>query len=61
MWWKFRPDEKRLGAAVLEVARLRQAVLHRVTIGVVGSPSSGKDAGIKALFGVDTGNISPIA
>lgn len=61
LWWKFRPDERRLGAAVLEVARLRQAVLHRVTIGVVGSPSSGKDAGIKAIFGVDTGNISPIA
>jgi GTP-binding protein EngB required for normal cell division len=61
LWWRFRPDPKRLGAAVLEVARLRMTVLHRVTIGVVGSPSSGKDAGIKALFGVDTGNISPIA
>lgn len=61
VWWKLRPDRERLAAAVLEVARLRQAVLHRVTIGVVGSPSSGKDAGIKALFGVDTGNISPIA
>lgn len=61
VWWKLRPDQERLAAAVLEVARLRQTVLHRVTIGVVGSPSSGKDAGIKALFGIDTGNISPIA
>lgn len=61
LWWRFRPDERRVVAGVLEVARLRQQVLHRVTIGVVGSPSSGKDAGIKALFGVDTGNISPIA
>ncbi len=61
LWWRFRPDERRVAAAVLEVARLRQQVLHRVTIGIVGSPSSGKDAGIKALFGVDTGNISPIA
>ncbi len=61
IWWRLRPDEKRLAAGVLEVARLRQAVLHRVTIGIVGSPSSGKDAGIKAIFGVDTGNISPIA
>jgi len=61
LWWKLRPDGARLGAAVLEVARLRQIVLHRVTIGVVGSPSSGKDAGIRAMFGIDTGNISPIA
>lgn len=61
LWWRFRPDERRVAAAVLEVARLRQAVLHRVTIGIVGSPSSGKDAGIRAIFGVDTGNISPIA
>jgi GTP-binding protein EngB required for normal cell division len=61
LWWKLRPDGARLSAAVLEVARLRQIVLHRVTIGVVGSPSSGKDAGIRAMFGIDTGNISPIA
>lgn len=60
-WWKLRPEPERLLAGVLEVARLRQVVLHRVTIGVVGSPSTGKDAGIKALFGIDSGNISPIA
>ena len=46
---------------VLEISRLRQAVRHRVTIGVVGSPSSGKDAAIKAIFGLDSGNVSPIA
>jgi GTPase Era involved in 16S rRNA processing len=28
---------------------------------VVGSPSSGKDAAIKAIFGIDTGNVSPVA
>jgi GTP-binding protein EngB required for normal cell division len=61
LWWNFRRDEKRFLAGVLEVARLRQVVLHRVTIGVVGSPSTGKDAAIKALFGIDTGNVSPIA
>ncbi len=61
LWWKLRPEPERLLAAVIEVARLRQIVLHRVTIGVVGSPSTGKDAGIKALFGIDSGNISPIA
>ena len=61
LWWKLRPDGARLAAAVLAVARLRQIVRHRVTIGVVGSPSTGKDAGIRAMFGIDTGNISPIA
>jgi len=34
---------------------------YRVTIGVVGSPSTGKDAAISALFGIDTGNVSPVA
>lgn len=60
-WYYLRPDAQLVLAAILEVARLRQAVLHRVTIGVVGSPSTGKDAAIKALFGIDTGNISPVA
>jgi GTP-binding protein EngB required for normal cell division len=60
-WRNLKPSEELVGAIVLEVARIRQAVLHRVTVGVVGSPSTGKDAAIKALFGIDTGNISPIA
>ena len=47
--------------AVLEVGRLRQAVRYRVTVGVVGSPSSGKDAAMAAVFGVATGNIDPVA
>ena len=56
-----RADRARLLTVVIHVARLRQIVLHRVTVGFVGSPSTGKDAGIKALFGIDSGNISPIA
>jgi hypothetical protein len=60
-WLAFRPDLDEVVAGVREVARLRQLVLHRITIGVVGSPSTGKDAGIRALFGIDSGNISPIA
>jgi len=48
-------------AAVLEVARLRKAVRYRVTVGIVGSPSSGKDAAMHAVFGIDTGNIDPVA
>lgn len=60
-WWLGRPKDRLLLPAVLEVARLRQMVRHRVTVGVVGSPSSGKDAAIKALFGIDTGNVNPVA
>ena len=48
-----RPRDDQLLPAVLEVARLRQLARHRITIGVVGSPSCGKDAGIRALFGID--------
>ncbi len=59
--WTFRADPARLEAVVLHVARLRQVVVRRITIGFVGSPSTGKDAGIRALFGVDSGNISPVA
>ncbi|MFK7928436.1 MAG: GTPase [Myxococcota bacterium] len=55
------PNDRLLLPAVLEVSRLRQMVLHRVTVGVVGSPSSGKDAGIKSIFGIDHGNVSPVA
>lgn len=56
-----KPKDGILLPAVLEVARLRQVVRHRVTIGIVGSPSAGKDAAIKAVFGIDTGNVNPVA
>lgn len=61
VWWFGRPRLDSLLPAIVEVARLRQIVRHRITIGIVGSPSSGKDAALKALFGVDTGNVHPIA
>lgn len=61
IWWALRPDERRVLAIIMLVARIRQVVLRRVTVGLVGSPSTGKDAGIRALFGIDTGNISPVA
>lgn len=60
-FWFLRPPPERIVETVVEVARLRQVVRRRVTVGVVGSPSSGKDAAIKALFGIDTGNVSPVA
>lgn len=56
-----RPRYDLVEPAVLEVGRLRQAVRYRVTVGVVGSPSSGKDAALAAVFGVETGNIDPVA
>lgn len=56
-----RPKDEVVLPAVLEVGRLRQAIRYRVTVGVVGSPSSGKDAAIKAIFGVDSGNVDPVA
>ena len=61
VWRTLRPSSEQVGAVLFEVARVRQRVVHRVTIGVVGSPSTGKDAAIKAIFGIDTGNVSPIA
>jgi GTP-binding protein EngB required for normal cell division len=61
LYYLMRPDPDRALRAVLQVARLRQIVTRRVTVGVVGSPSTGKDAAIRALFGIETGNISPIA
>lgn len=60
-WWLGRPRDDLLLPAVLEVARLRQSLRHRVIVGIVGSPSSGKDAALKALFGIDSGNVSPVA
>ena len=59
--WLGRPQDKNLLPAVLEVARLRRLVRYRITVGVVGSPSCGKDAAIRAIFGIDSGNINPIA
>lgn len=61
LFWLARPRDAVLLPAVLEVSALRQTVRHRVTVGVVGSPSSGKDAAIKAIFGIDTGNVNPVA
>ena len=61
LWWLGRPRLGLLLPAVLEVAHLRQIVRHRITVGLVGSPSSGKDSALRALFGIDTGGIHPIA
>ena len=59
--WLLRPRDEALLPAILGVAELREKVDRRFVIGLVGPPSVGKDAAIKALFGVDTGNVSPVA
>ena len=61
VWLMGRPRDDRFLPAVLEVAKLRRSIRYRVTVGVVGSPSCGKDAAIAAIFGIESGNISPIA
>ena len=40
--------------------KLAEALSQRVTVAFLGSASSGKDSAIKALFGIDYGDISPI-
>jgi GTP-binding protein EngB required for normal cell division len=59
--WLGRPRDSILLPAILEIARLRIRVKHRFVVALVGPPSVGKDAAIKALFGFDTGNVNPIA
>ena len=55
------PAYRKTVPAVVHIAMLRQMVVKRVNVGVVGDGSSGKDSLIKAVFGVDTGNIHPVA
>lgn len=59
--WLLRARDDLAIPAILEVARLRQALRHRVTVGIVGSPSAGKDAAMHAIFGIATGNVNPVA
>lgn len=55
------PAYRKTVPAVVHVAMLRQVVTTRISIGVVGDGSVGKDALFKSVFGLDTGNISPIS
>ncbi|WP_345845138.1 GTPase [Shewanella algae] len=55
------PAFRKTVPAIVHIAMLRQNVLKRLTISVVGDGSVGKDALFKSVFSVDTGNINPIA
>ena len=54
------PAYRKTVPAVIHVALLRSILVNRITIGVVGDGSSGKDSLLKAVFGLDS-SISPIA
>ena len=56
-----REQEKQLPAVLMALAKLREALQGRMTVAIVGPPSSGKDSALRALFGIDTGNIDPVA
>lgn len=55
------PAYRKTVPAIIHMAFLRQLVKNRVSIGVVGDGSTGKDSLMKAVFEIDTGNIDPIA
>ncbi len=55
------PAYRKTIPSVVHVAYLRQRILREVTIGVVGDGSTGKDAAVGALFGINTGRVDPIA
>jgi len=55
------PAYRKTVPSIVHVAMLRQIIQNRISIGVVGDGSVGKDALFKSVFGVDTGNVSPIA
>ena len=59
--WLGRRREDLLLPAIAELYDLRKRVEGRVIIALMGPPSVGKDAAMKAIFGVDTGNIDPVA
>lgn len=55
------PAYRKTVPAVIYIAALRLMLLYRINIGVVGDGATGKDAMMKCVFNIDTGNISPIA
>lgn len=54
------PAYRKTVPAVIHIALLRSILINKITIGVVGDGSSGKDSLVKAVFGLKS-NINPIA
>lgn len=59
--WFGRPRRAVLAAGLRDVVALREKVENRFIIALIGPPSVGKDAALAAVFGVDTGNVDPVA
>ncbi len=59
--WLGRPRDELLLPAVMHLNLLRTKVAKRFTVGIVGPPSSGKDAAMAAVFDVQTGGVHPVA
>ena len=54
------PAFRKTVPAIVHIATLRQVLTKRITIGVVGCGSSGKDALLSSVFNLDS-NVHPIA
>lgn len=54
------PAYRKVVPAVVHIALLRTILVNRITIGVVGDGSAGKDALMHAVFGIDS-EIDPVA
>lgn len=55
------PAYRKTVPAVIHVAYLRQLLEARISIGVVGDGSVGKDSLLRAAFGINTKNVDPVA
>jgi len=55
------PAYRKTVPCVVHIAMLRLMLKNRVTLGVVGDGSAGKDSLIKGVFGLDTGGVDPVA
>lgn len=55
------PAYRKTVPAIIHMALLRKKVTQEINIGVVGDGSVGKDALFRAVFGIDTHNINPVA
>lgn len=54
------PAYRKTVPAVIHIALLRSMLFNKITVGVVGDGSSGKDSLVKAVFGLNS-QINPIA
>lgn len=55
------PAYRKTIPSIVHMAALRQIIKNHMSIGVVGDGSTGKDSLFKAVFGIDTNNISPVS